>query len=118
MDSFKTISTSLYVSAIWQHPSKLFARGTVSADLINFEKKTWWISRALVQPEEFRNQGIGSKMLKNVIDAITLLNGSEIFVIPDGYEYNTKRQFNFYIKNGFVLGSYEQDEGLIYSIKR
>jgi GNAT superfamily N-acetyltransferase len=115
-NSIKVISVLFYVSANWNHPTDVFARGTVSADLIYPEKRIWWISRAIIQPEKYRNQGIGSLLLKNVIEAITQLNGSEIHVTPGGYAQNTKEQYHFYEKNGFILDVHDQKETLVYSI--
>jgi GNAT superfamily N-acetyltransferase len=116
INPIKVISMPSYVSANWNHPSNIFVRGTISADLLYPEKRIWWISRAIIQPKEYRNQGIGSLLLKNVIEAIVQLNGSEIYVSPGGYMQDTKKQYNFYEKNGFILDILDQEEILVYSI--
>lgn len=118
LNTIKVISNSDYVSANWNHPTKFSIRGTVSADLIYPRENIWWISRAIIQPKEYRNQGIGSLLLKEVIETITYLNGSKIYVIPGGYDQNTEKQCNFYLKNGFILCPEEQNKSLIYFIKK
>ena len=74
-------------------------QGVVSADFLG---EYWWLSRALVNPPEARNIGLGSKMLQLLIQEIKLQPFiRKIIVEPGGYDNNTKQQRNFYYKNGF-----------------
>jgi GNAT superfamily N-acetyltransferase len=76
-------------------------RGNVSADLFNDH---WNIARAVVLPQEARNCGIGTKMLKAFFLEVKKSVIKKVIVYPGGYEGQTEKQFNFYLKNGFKVG--------------
>jgi len=61
----------------------------------------WFINRVLVKPENERGKGIGSELLQLLIKEIKKHGGKKIIVTPGGYDNKTKKQFNFYRKNGF-----------------
>jgi ribosomal protein S18 acetylase RimI-like enzyme len=80
-------------------------RGEVSANPVN-DFQTWWIARALITPASERGKGYGSELLQKLISTIKQnpkLDCKFLLVTPGGYEENTKQQFNFYKKNGFVM---------------
>lgn len=76
-----------------------------SADLIN--DNHWHICRVNVI-KDHRGKGLGSAMLKTLVEEVRKKGGKLITVHPGGYDGNTEEQFNFYLKNGF---SHSADEG-------
>lgn len=88
-----------------------------SADLVTmpgFSKPVWYISRVKVH-DLHQGRGIGSKLLKSLIEEIKAKNSSDfVIVTPGGYDGNTEKQFAFYKKNGFVDGP--EDGLLIYPL--
>jgi hypothetical protein len=80
-------------------------RGTVGLDLVFESEFTgpahWWVNRAVVHPAEQRGKGLGSIMLKRALEQVVLSDIHRVLVMPGGYDNNTERQFNFYLKNGF-----------------
>lgn len=93
------VSSETHVSVYWIE--NFSHNGCVESDRIDNEN--WWISRALVKPTNYRSKGIGSKLLKILIDEIKKKNSKYILVTPGGYEDETEKQFRFYEKNGFVI---------------
>jgi GNAT superfamily N-acetyltransferase len=83
--------------AVMNHEGRL--RAAMSADNLGSH---WWLARAIVDPAEHRGKGIGSDMLKRLLAAVARQGCTELHVTPGGYEGLTKRQFNFYLKNGFA----------------
>jgi ribosomal protein S18 acetylase RimI-like enzyme len=83
------------------HGTSLFVKGEISANIIN-PSGDWWIARAIIKPESLRDQGLGSEMLKKLKEAAVRQGCKRLIVCPEGYEGKTRRQFNFYKKNGFV----------------
>lgn len=76
--------------------------GKVSiASVDNLQNGSWWISRVNVQGAP-KGQGVGSKLLQTIIENVLISGPAEIIVAPGGYEGNTKQQFKFYKKNGFI----------------
>ena len=62
----------------------------------------WYVSRVNVT-DIHRGNGIGSMLLKMLIESIKMSkNKHDIVVCPGGYENDQDRQINFYKKNGFV----------------
>jgi hypothetical protein len=102
----QSISVCLYIPVKGQYP----IMGVVSADLMNDH---WWISRALVNPPKARSLGLGSKLIQKLLDELKSSPIKRIEVAPGGYESKTKKQFNFYIKNGFSYPELNADY-LIY----
>ncbi|MDD5649797.1 MAG: GNAT family N-acetyltransferase [Candidatus Nanoarchaeia archaeon] len=68
----------------------------------------WMITRALVRPDGYRNQGLGSHLLKILIEEIKKKKGKSILVTPGGYDGETEKQFRFYEKNGFITPKQDQ----------
>jgi predicted GNAT family N-acyltransferase len=99
------ISTSTYVSISDHRPDGL--KAIASADFIG---PHWWIGRVLVDPENRRGEGVGSKMLTALIQAVVEQGGTEIHVTPGGYSADSVRQTRFYERHGFVR---EGEEGLL-----
>ena len=63
----------------------------------------WWVARVLVQKEENRGKGYGSVVLRAALDAVTAMGAKRVIVAPGGYNKEKKKQFDFYMKNGFVM---------------
>lgn len=71
------------------------------ADLID---GIWWICRVLVKKEQDRGKGLGSKFLQKLLFEIYRRDpDAAVVVSPGGYGVNSKKQINFYKKNGFKL---------------
>jgi len=105
-DNFKVFATEDNITVVWQ--LSIIERGTV--DAFHAGEGIWWITRALVQPTKCRNQGVGSVMLRMLINKIAGFHGKKIFVTPGGYEGEKNKQFNFYEKNGFIIPSVDEIE--------
>lgn len=87
-----------------------FGISIASADRI-FDGR-WYVSRVMVR-ENHRGKGVGSKLLNMMIEEIkSRPDKGDIIVTPGGYDGDTKRQFDFYKKNGFV--ETDKPEMLIY----
>jgi GNAT superfamily N-acetyltransferase len=99
----RIVSTPTNISVYWLHSP--MQSGCVEISCL--DNKNWWISRAFVSPK-FRNQGVGSHIMKLAIDEVKKHKGKLILVTPGGYEGNTQRQFNFYAKNGFSIPEKKQ----------
>lgn len=69
----------------------------------------WWISRVNVQGTTL-GKGVGTALLKKLIEEVLSYGPANIIVAPGGYHEDTNRQFNFYKKNGFVE---TEEEGLL-----
>lgn len=102
-----TVSTSpTHISAHCLHGGIRISM--VEADTVDGE--TWWIVRALVHATA-REHGLGSLLLRAVIDAIKAQPGARrVQVTPGGYWVDPERQVNFYRKNGFKP---TEEEGLL-----
>lgn len=101
MGFFRVIDGCENLSIFWTlHPieSHLFAKGNGVVEAHNSEGSDWFITRALVKPEDCRKMGIGSHMLKLLFDEVKKKHGTRILVTPGGYDNNRKEQFNFYKK--------------------
>lgn len=105
--TFHSYSSDQDATISWRG-SKILYRGTIDAQQEN--EGVWWITRALVQPKECCNHGIGSTMLQMLIKELKKYGTKKILVTPGGYNQETERQFHFYEKNGFVLPTPEETE--------
>lgn len=75
-------------------------RGTAEATFID---GIWYVNRVLVQPQELRGRGIGTRLLQTLIRELRDKAGAVLLVVdPGGYAGDTARQRRFYKKNGFV----------------
>lgn len=79
-----------------------------SADLYN-QQGVWWISRVKV-PDKLQGVGVGSRLLKRLIEEVQKQGAKAIVVAPGGYNSDPDRQVQFYVRNGFKPS--EADEGL------
>lgn len=84
------------VSVFEEHPDDL-RPSVASADRID---DVWWISRVLVQPNQ-RGRGVGTKLLKALIEECRKQGGREMQVSPGGYNSDPIRQRAFYVRAGF-----------------
>lgn len=89
IETASSISVSCYKDGI---------RATSSVDNMG---EYWWVSRVLVEPRTERGKGIGTAMLRELLQAVVRQGGVEVRVTPGGYDNDTKRQFKFYLKQGF-----------------
>lgn len=60
----------------------------------------WWIARVFIQ-ECHRGQGLGSRLLQELIRNCTEQGARFIEVVPGGYDSDPVRQRAFYLQNGF-----------------
>ena len=95
---FNTVTHDGHVTAVWQGKG-VREVGTASAD--RMPDSSWWLSRALVQPEEKRGQGIGSVLVMRLQHEVQAQGGTRLVVCPGGYGMDQKRQCAFYIRCGF-----------------
>lgn len=81
-------------------------RGTAEANWIS--GKCWWVARVLVQPASERRKGIGSRMLKLLMDQVRA-SGAELLQVSPGSYDSDPWVIKFYEKNGFVQNPQEPD---------
>lgn len=74
-------------------------RAVASADNVGDH---WWVNRVLVDPPARRGSGVGTQMVKELLEAVTRQGCKELHVCPGGYDGKTKLQFKFYLKLGFT----------------
>jgi GNAT superfamily N-acetyltransferase len=101
----RVIESEQHVAAIWM---SALGRGTASADRLPDGR--WWISRVVVNPEKVRGAGVGSAMMKKLMETLRGMGCRELWVAPGGYDGDTDRQVRFYAKHGFVL----TDGGMVW----
>lgn len=77
---------------------------TVSADRVLLDGiDGWWINRALVRSPERRSRGLGSFILTRLKRSIERVSDCRVMLVsPSGYSGETKKQYAFYERNGFV----------------
>jgi GNAT superfamily N-acetyltransferase len=93
---------------VWWNGQNIYReKGVAEADHI--EDGRWWIARVLVQPKEMRGQGVGTAMLKRLIELVKANGCKCLQVCPGGYD-DDPRAIKFYKKNGFVPAD---DKGLL-----
>jgi len=73
----------------------------------SFPPGRWWLARINVlenrAPGVARGQGIGSEMMRRLQENLVTQPGFiELLVAPGGYGADEKKQWNFYLKCGFV----------------
>ena len=95
----RIIETTENVDIAFMIP-QTYKMGNISAHLIDNDE--WWIARAIIKPESLRGQGLGTKMLEKLKAAVIRQGCKKLIVTPGGYEGKKKKQFNFYLKNGFT----------------
>lgn len=62
----------------------------------------WYLNRALVQPEGARGKGLGTQLLKRLLETISRKpEFQRVVVEPGGYGGNEEQQVRFYTRNGF-----------------
>lgn len=91
----KVIAAPGHVSIIEPHDLRA---STASADEV--APGRWWICRVLVQ-REHRGQGLGTKLLRALVEECSKQGAKRIEVAPGGYDSDPKRQRAFYLKAGF-----------------
>lgn len=79
-----------------------------------FNDNNWYINRINI-PIEFRSNNIGSRLLHIAkIILINVYNCNSIYVTPGGYNMDRDKQFNFYIRNGFISYDDFENKELFY----
>lgn len=106
MNNIRVNTSEFNVSVSQVNNDKL---SIASAD--NMLDGRWWISRVNVQGVE-RGKGIGSILLKKLVEEILFYGETNIIVAPGGYHEDSEKQYNFYRKNGFV--NFNEEGLLIY----
>lgn len=100
------IVTDIYASVIVTEGGR--SVGTAQADQVEpgmyHSEACWWIARVVVSRAEKRGAGIGTFMLKRLLETIASHPGGVrlLVVAPGGYSNESERQYRFYRKNGFV----------------
>ena len=61
----------------------------------------WYLNRVMV-PNGFRRKGVGSRLLKALIEKLPEVGCKKLIVEPGGYTLSTRKQKKFYRQNGFV----------------
>lgn len=79
------------------------------ANADNLMDGNWWISRVNVN-DKIRGKGIGTTLLKRLINEVLTYGETNIIVAPGGYNADTDKQFHFYEKNGFIK---TDEEGML-----
>ena len=69
----------------------------------------WWVNRVIVQPENLRGRGIGSRLVEALKQKVKELGGSRLIVCPGGYHDDVESQRRFYERCGFTRSSTDQD---------
>ena len=95
---FRTVVYDGHVTVVWQGKGVRDV-GTTSAD--RMPDGSWWLCRALVQPEDNRGQGIGSILVMRLKHEVQAQGGTRLVVAPGGYNMDQKRQQAFYVRCGF-----------------
>ncbi len=82
--------------------------GEVSAT--EFKPGEWYLNRAIVGPDEARGKGLGTQLLKLLLERISSKsNFQRISVEPGGYHTDLAKQVRFYTKNGFMKDTSENN---------
>jgi hypothetical protein len=86
--------------------------GILDADFVWTGIGRWWLARVNINNPAAHGLGVGTKMLTLMKEALVTRPGfKEILVAPGGYGSDEKRQWDFYVKNGFK--PFEKD-GLLW----
>lgn len=79
------------------------ASGEVSATQAAMDGE-WYLNRAIVGPDALRGKGLGSSLLKKLLEHLNAKpDFKSILVEPGGYHNDLKLQVRFYTNNGFEL---------------
>ncbi|MGD9749419.1 MAG: GNAT family N-acetyltransferase [Acidimicrobiia bacterium] len=89
-------SGDTWIMTAWVGEDAMAERATCDVAKIGDD---WLITRVLVVGA--RGRGIGSQLLQAALQEAARLGAKRVIVAPGGYEGDTERQFNFYMKNGF-----------------
>ena len=98
------VGQSISVFALPEEPrdsSEPWPRALAAADFLG---DRWWISRVIVRARDNRGKGLGSEVLRRLLDEIAKQPCTTVCVSPGGYDGDTERQWAFYVKNGFKPG--------------
>jgi ribosomal protein S18 acetylase RimI-like enzyme len=100
--STSAMTTNIAVNVSQEAVSVMQLHGELKTSVVQASNMGpyWYLNRAKVH-NQYQGQGIGSALLKLVIDSIQELGGSVLVVEPGGYDSDPVRQRNFYLKNGF-----------------
>lgn len=88
--------------------------GILNADLAWPEIGRWWLARVNVKGDSHKGKGIGTKMIELMKEELVKRSAAppsgtppfkELLVAPGGYGSDEKKQWNFYVKNGFIPDS-------------
>jgi hypothetical protein len=108
-DGFKVYGGPQNVSVMWVFEG--LPIGILNADLMWPEIGRWWLARVNVKGDNHKGKGIGTKMVELMKEGLVKRSAAppfgtpafkEILVAPGGYGSDEKKQWNFYVKNGFV----------------
>jgi len=91
------------VGVTWQG-GILKERAVAEASLIGMHPKgkSAYINRVVVQPDELRGHGIGSKIFGLLVDELRKQDYGRIIVEPGGYNVPREKQVHFYERFGFT----------------
>ena len=92
-------SNSQHVTVVTYAPG--FTRPSCASCDFNPVDGVWWINRVVVEPQRARKRGIGSALLRRLVEEVQRYGGL-IRVTPGGYSLDTEGQIRFYEMNGFV----------------
>lgn len=99
---FKVIESGMHITTMWVVDGH-FPYGIANADLNWPELGRWWLARVSINREQFRSAGIGTELVRRIQSALAeRTDFKELLVAPGGYGSDEKKQWNFYVKNGFV----------------
>ncbi len=92
------VSTKEYVNVYYKEN---FSLGV--CEISNINNCEWYINRVNIPDVLGKGKGVGSKILQIAIkEIIKKYDPKSIYVTPGGYGADSKKQFNFYKKNGFI----------------
>lgn len=89
------------VGAVSNEAGEIIGGGVVEAT--EHEPGHWYLNRSLVNPRIARGAGLGTLLLRRLLEELGRKPSfREVVVEPGGYDGNAAQQQNFYVKAGFV----------------
>ena len=103
------------VTVSWYDAAYPINRATVDLGSIG-SSDDWWVNRAIVQVQEQRGSGIGSRLLQLALKKAVELGATRVRVSPGGYNSKPRDQQRFYEKNGFLKQLIKTEYGYVEEI--
>lgn len=94
------VSTPEIVSVTMRAEHKFASLGVAEASRI--EKDEWYLNRVFV-PYKYRGQGIGTILVRKLLEETTRQGCKKLILTPGGYDIPYEQQRDFYLKCGFRL---------------